>query len=595
MRKIGSVGALGLVLGLCAAGASGCSGGATNSGAGIPTTAAGGAGTGASPGSGSTAGGVGGGGVTVGGTSGASPSPSPSPSPTPSPSPGTSTGTPSSPAPTTPTTGTGGGAPTGGTPPGSSTGSTGGTSGGTPPASTGGTSGGTPAGGTPPAGGGAPTGLTKIYLNAPGGNIYEYDSADWAAENLIVRSTGAFSISSGPAANTLYFQIAGLAFSPSGQIDTYNLQTRGTSTIGGNVPGNAFGEGRNGFLYSGSGYDLYRIDANTGASTYVGYGNWPYAGDLAVDPTTDVLYGAVEGRWSVTLVRVDRATGDQAEVGPMNVAYDIYGLGFSGDGRLFAAGPDGNGRGAIYEINKASGAATQVRGLNYEPYDMATQPYTVNEDQRPSEGGGGAAGGEAVADVYFEETFDRGEAAMLRGTAVPVPGILWEQGAPVAGPGAAASGRRCLATRAAGGYPRSSLATVETASFSLVGARRPVLVLRHWYDTQAGHDGGVVRVRTPLGDAVLEPASGLPSRAVVGLASSPGFSGTSGRWADAVFDLSPYAGQPVIRIAFTFGSDGAVDAAGWFIDDVLVAEPGVVEERLGRTRLDRALVAPLGP
>ncbi len=210
---------------------------------------------------------------------------------------------------------------------------------------------------------------------------------------MIARSTGAFSISSGPLANTLYLQMG--SYFSAGPLKTLDLVSRTLRHVGGDVPGNALGEARNGFLFAGSGVETYRIDPTTGRSTYIGDGDYPYAGDFAVDPTTNVLYGSVSGRRGVTLVTVDRATGRQTQVGPLGLARDIWGMGFSLNGELFAAGPSGSGRGTIYAVNKATGGATAARALSFEPFDMATQPYVRPEHEEwppaPGPGGSGVA------------------------------------------------------------------------------------------------------------------------------------------------------------------------------------------------------------
>ncbi|MBH2043801.1 MAG: PEP-CTERM sorting domain-containing protein [Comamonadaceae bacterium] len=223
----------------------------------------------------------------------------------------------------------------------------------------------------------APT--TLIYINSSGGALYSYDASAAYAETLVNPSTGAFSMSSGPLANTLYIQ------SGSGSLSTYNLLSNVQSTVGGSVPGNALGEGRDGLLYAGSGTSLYSVNPLTGSSTLVGGGTFGYAGDIAVDPTNlTAMYGAVSTSSGVALALIDKSTGTQSLVGSFGVQGDIYGLGFSLDGTLYAAGPGGGSAGSIYTINKATGAATQVRSLTYQPYDMATQPFERNEVPEPT-------------------------------------------------------------------------------------------------------------------------------------------------------------------------------------------------------------------
>ncbi|HET9978186.1 MAG TPA: PEP-CTERM sorting domain-containing protein [Burkholderiaceae bacterium] len=216
----------------------------------------------------------------------------------------------------------------------------------------------------------APT--TLIYINSSSGALYSYDAGNAYAESLVAASTGAFSISSGPAANTIYIQSIGLS--------TYDLVTNTQTNVGGSVPGNALGEGRDGFLYAGSGVGLYRVDPNTGLSNFIGNGSFGYAGDIAVDPTDlAAMYGAVNGPGGVSLVRVDKATGAQTLVGSFGLAgASIFGLGFSLDGTLYAAGPTAGG-GGIFTINKTTGAASLARNVGYQPFDMATQPFEFRE------------------------------------------------------------------------------------------------------------------------------------------------------------------------------------------------------------------------
>lgn len=215
---------------------------------------------------------------------------------------------------------------------------------------------------------------TLIFVNTAAGTLYSYDAGNSYAETLVAPSTGAFSISSGPAGNTLYLQGGG------GSLSTYNLGTNVTTLVGGSVPGNALGEGRDGFLYAGSGTGLSRVDPTTGLSTLLGNGTYGYAGDIAVDPTNlNAMFGAVLTDSGVALALIDKSTGAQSLIGSFGISGDIWGLGFSLDGALFAAGPVVGGGGGIFTVNKATGAASLVHSLSYAPYDMATQPFEQDE------------------------------------------------------------------------------------------------------------------------------------------------------------------------------------------------------------------------
>jgi hypothetical protein len=215
---------------------------------------------------------------------------------------------------------------------------------------------------------------TLIYINSSSGDLYSYDSANAYAETLIATGAGAYSISSGPAANTLYIQGVGASLS------TYNLVTNTQTAVGGSVPGNALGEGRDGLLYAGSGTSLYSVNPLDGASTLIGGGAWSYAGDIAVDPTALLdMYGAVATGGGVALVKINKATGAQTLIGNFGVSGSIFGLGFALDGTLFATGPDALGGSGIYTVDKSTGAASLVHSLRYEAFDMATQPFETKE------------------------------------------------------------------------------------------------------------------------------------------------------------------------------------------------------------------------
>lgn len=223
----------------------------------------------------------------------------------------------------------------------------------------------------------APT--TLIYINSSAGALYSYDPSNSYAQTLIAPATGALSISSGPAANTIYIQ------SGAGLLSTYDLVTHVQSSGVGSVPGNALGEGRDGFLYAGSNTDLYRVNSVTGVSTLIGSGANGYAGDLAVDPTNlSVLYGAVNTAGGVSLVKVNKTTGAQST--PLSFGLpggtSIFGLGFALDGTLYATGPTAAG-GEIYTVNKTTGFANAVHAVSFQPNDMATQPFVVSEANLP--------------------------------------------------------------------------------------------------------------------------------------------------------------------------------------------------------------------
>lgn len=223
---------------------------------------------------------------------------------------------------------------------------------------------------------------TLIYINDSAGAIYAYDAANAYSETLVAAAatTRAFSMSSGPAANTLYIQ------QDDGDLLTYNVVTHATTYIGGNVLGNAFGEGRDGSLYSGTQFGgFYKVNPSNGVSMAAGGSPYGYAGDLAVDPTDlGSMYAAISYSNAVALARVDKSNGMHTIIGSFGLGSgaSIFGLGFSLDSTLYATGPTAAG-GGIYTVDKTTGAALHVRSLSYTPYDMATQPFDVSESEVP--------------------------------------------------------------------------------------------------------------------------------------------------------------------------------------------------------------------
>lgn len=104
--------------------------------------------------------------------------------------------------------------------------------------------------------------------------------------------------------------------------------------------------------------------------------------------------------------------------------------------------------------------------------------------------------------------------------------------------------------------------------------------LRFWHwgemetaDTLA-RDGGFLSISVDGGDwQLIEPVGGYPCQ-IAPSVNSPFPAGTgcysgSYDWEEAVFDLSPWAGDNV-QLSFRFGSNPALNYEGWFIDDVSV-------------------------
>jgi uncharacterized repeat protein (TIGR01451 family) len=107
----------------------------------------------------------------------------------------------------------------------------------------------------------------------------------------------------------------------------------------------------------------------------------------------------------------------------------------------------------------------------------------------------------------------------------------------------------------------------------------PVYRFYHYYNTEAGADGGFLEISTdggdtwvPLGDHVFR--NGYPRRLQYGTFAIPdlyAFSGLSNpelKMTPVYIDLSDYQGETNVKIRYRFGTDDNTSADGWYIDDV---------------------------
>lgn len=126
----------------------------------------------------------------------------------------------------------------------------------------------------------------------------------------------------------------------------------------------------------------------------------------------------------------------------------------------------------------------------------------------------------------------------------------WEWGKPTSGPGAAASGEKVYSTNLDGTYESKTNMSLQMPPIDLPEGAS-FLQFKHWFDLEKNYDYGHVFVSTD-GTNWTQAAR---------------FNETSTGWVNGEVDLSQYAGQRVY-IAFNVTSDGSVQKAGWFIDDV---------------------------
>lgn len=114
------------------------------------------------------------------------------------------------------------------------------------------------------------------------------------------------------------------------------------------------------------------------------------------------------------------------------------------------------------------------------------------------------------------------------------------------------------------------------------------LELHHYYDTQAGGDGGIVGLR--VGEETnpwqaLIPPGGYPGTILYGSTPTAAYSGFSGGWTRSYFDLSSFADQNVYLDLFFYSNYNQEEAnLGWLVERALVWPGDRVPPELEVTR-----------
>lgn len=137
------------------------------------------------------------------------------------------------------------------------------------------------------------------------------------------------------------------------------------------------------------------------------------------------------------------------------------------------------------------------------------------------------------------------------------------------------SGQNVWATNRYGtGYQNTTRSTLTSAPIDLSGFAAAGLVFRHWLRCEADYDGGFVEASENGAGGpwhLVTPDGGYPGH-IAAAGGTAGYSGSTGGWALASFDLSPYLGHADVLIRFTFASDEGVTGLGWYLDDISVVE-----------------------
>ncbi|MCD6400074.1 immune inhibitor A, partial [candidate division WOR-3 bacterium] len=153
----------------------------------------------------------------------------------------------------------------------------------------------------------------------------------------------------------------------------------------------------------------------------------------------------------------------------------------------------------------------------------------------------------------------------------------WQWGNPTSGPGNAHSGSKLWATNLSGNYTSSSNAMLTSPIIDLTGVGEAEFIYYQWYNIEKGgsnYDGGNVKISVDGGSfnilSNVNPAyTGTISSYNAGIPGELGYTGNSGGWQKVTADLTAYIGH-TIQLRWHFGSDGAVQYPGWYVDDVFV-------------------------
>jgi hypothetical protein len=148
---------------------------------------------------------------------------------------------------------------------------------------------------------------------------------------------------------------------------------------------------------------------------------------------------------------------------------------------------------------------------------------------------------------------------------------VWEWGEPTSGPGAAYDGTNVWATVLGGDYPNNADDPLFTGYYT-VESQFATFSFYQWYEFENSYDGGNVAISTDdgLNWTIIDPQSGYPDDNITGLDGERGFTGSTGGWQEALFDVGAYQGMAV-KFKFRFGSDGSVVRPGWYIDAVVLS------------------------
>jgi len=138
------------------------------------------------------------------------------------------------------------------------------------------------------------------------------------------------------------------------------------------------------------------------------------------------------------------------------------------------------------------------------------------------------------------------------------------------------------------GGDESGVMRLDSPEITIPATGPTRLSFDHWIATEAGFDGGNVKISVNGGAYVLvsaanfiyNPYNATLATAAAGntnpMAGQAAFSGSdggnvSGSWGRSIVNLAPYAvAGDRIKLRFELGTDGCGGTYGWYLDDVKV-------------------------
>jgi len=238
------------------------------------------------------------------------------------------------------------------------------------------------------------------------------------------------------------------------------------------------------------------------------------------------------------------------------------------------------------QVAKAA-AAVQLRT---PPTQCNFQPLLAQTPPPLCEAGG-------FATQLFHDTFDSGNSSAARwsvshtAVAADFTPRDWQvvSGLPDNRPGSAFFGLDFPGGTCAPGGDESGVLHLVSPQIAIpASVTAPRLTFDHWVATEAGWDGGNLKISVNGGpwqliqaaDFVYNPYNTTLFTAAQGntnpMAGEAAFSGADagsvdGSWGRSIVNLAPYAKpKDKVRLRFDMGSDGCGGTFGWFIDDLMV-------------------------